>query len=216
MSAYKLVIFDWDGTLMDSVAHIVECLQQAATTLEQPVPSVKQYVILLVWACQKPLLSCFLMPVSAARESIRQQYAHHFLGIAPDKIQLFDGGRPLLTQLTRAGALLAVATGKSRLGLNRVLAQTGLGDYFVATRCADETASKPHPLMLQELLAHTANCSLKTAVMIGDTSYDMEMAQQIAMPRIGVSYGVHSVDTLQTYQPLAIVDSLYQLQEFLC
>jgi phosphoglycolate phosphatase len=128
---------------------------------------------------------------------------------------LFDGVMPLLTQLSEQGALLAVATGKSRLGLNRVLAQTGLGDYFVATRCADETASKPHPLMLHELLAHTG-IALDDAVMIGDTSYDMEMAQQIAMPRIGVSYGVHSVDVLQSYQPLAIVDSIYQLQEFLC
>ena len=96
-----------------------------------------------------------------------------------------------------------------------MLAQTGLGDYFVATRCADETASKPHPLMLHEILAHTG-IALDDAVMIGDTSYDMEMAQQIAMPRIGVSYGVHSVDVLQSYQPLAIVDSIYQLQEFLC
>ena len=151
----------------------------------------------------------------AARESIRQQYAHHFILGAPDKIQLFDGVMPLLTQLSEQGALLAVATGKSRLGLNRVLAQTGLGDYFVATRCADETASKPHPLMLHEILAHTG-IALDDAVMIGDTSYDMEMAQQIAMPRIGVSYGVHSVDVLQSYQPLAIVDSIYQLQEFLC
>ena len=215
MSAYKLVIFDWDGTLMDSVAHIVECLQQAATTLEQPVPSIEAARNIIGLGLPEAIAILFPHASVAARESIRQQYAHHFVLGAPDKIQLFDGVRPLLTQLRDAGALLAVATGKSRLGLNRVLAQTGLGDYFVATRCADETASKPHPLMLNELLAHTG-IALEEAVMIGDTSYDMEMAQQIAMPRIGVSYGVHSVDVLQTYQPLVIVDNVYQLQEILC
>ncbi|MBP8020105.1 MAG: HAD-IA family hydrolase [Agitococcus sp.] len=215
MSAYKLVIFDWDGTLMDSVAHIVECLQQAATTLEQPVPSIEAARNIIGLGLPEAIAILFPHASSAARESIRQQYAHHFILGAPDKIQLFDGVMPLLTQLSEQGALLAVATGKSRLGLNRVLAQTGLGDYFVATRCADETASKPHPLMLHEILAHTG-IALDDAVMIGDTSYDMEMAQQIAMPRIGVSYGVHSVDVLQSYQPLAIVDSIYQLQEFLC
>ena len=215
MSAYKLVIFDWDGTLMDSVAHIVECLQQAATTLEQPVPSIEAARNIIGLGLPEAIAILFPHASPAARESIRQQYAHHFVLGAPDKIQLFDGVRPLLTQLRDAGALLAVATGKSRLGLNRVLAQTGLGDYFVATRCADETASKPHPLMLNELLAHTG-IALEEAVMIGDTSYDMEMAQQIAMPRIGVSYGVHSVDVLQSYLPLVIVDNVYQLQEILC
>ena len=107
-----------------------------------------------------------------------------------------------------------LATGKSRLGLDRVLAQTGIGHYFVATRCADETASKPHPLMLQELLAYTQT-SPQDSIMIGDTSYDMEMAQTIAMPRLAVSYGVHSIDTLKQYQPMAIVDSLYQLHDYL-
>ncbi|HNN27727.1 MAG TPA: HAD-IA family hydrolase, partial [Agitococcus sp.] len=105
-------------------------------------------------------------------------------------------------------------TGKSRLGLDRVLSQTGIGHYFVATRCADETASKPDPLMLRQLLAYTGS-SAEQSVMIGDTSYDMEMAQALKMPRIAVSYGVHSKDMLQSYQPLAIVDSIYQLQDYL-
>jgi phosphoglycolate phosphatase len=215
MSAYKLVIFDWDGTLMDSVAHIVECIQQAAVTLEQPIPSIEAARNIIGLGLPEAIAILFPHASATACEKIRQQYAHHFVLGSPDKIQLFDGVLPLLTQLREAGALLAVATGKSRLGLNRVLAQTGLGDYFVATRCADETASKPHPLMLQQLLAHTG-IAVDEAVMIGDTSYDLEMAQQIAMPRIGVSYGVHSVDVLQSYQPLAIVDNVYQLQEILC
>ncbi len=214
MPAYKLVIFDWDGTLMDSVAHIVDSMQQAAVTLGEVVPSVAAVRHIIGLGLPEAIALLFPQTPAARRELIRQQYSHHFILGSPDKIQLFDGVLPLLEQLRADGALLAVATGKSRLGLNRVLEQTNLGDYFIATRCADETASKPHPLMLQELLAHT-QIGAHEAVMIGDTSYDMEMAQQIAMPRIAVSYGVHSVDVLQSYQPRAVVDSVYQLADYL-
>ena len=105
MSAYKLVIFDWDGTLMDSVAHIVECLQQAATTLEQPVPSIEAARNIIGLGLPEAIAILFPHASSAARESIRQQYAHHFILGAPDKIQLFDGVMPLLTQLSEQGAL---------------------------------------------------------------------------------------------------------------
>lgn len=214
MPAYKLVIFDWDGTLMDSVAHIVDSMQQAAITVGEVVPSVAAVRHIIGLGLPEAIALLFPQTSAPRRELIRQQYAHHFILGSPDKIQLFDGVLPLLQQLREEGALLAVATGKSRLGLNRVLAQTDLADYFVATRCADETASKPHPLMLQELLAYT-NIQAEEAVMIGDTSYDMEMAQQLAMPRIGVAYGVHSVDVLQSYQPRAIAHSVYQLSDYL-
>jgi len=215
MPAYKLAIFDWDGTLMDSIAHIVDSMQQAAVSLGEVVPSVDAVRNIIGLGLPEAIIILFPTLDAARRELVRQQYAHHFIAGSPDKIQLFDGVVALLEQLRDEGVLLAVATGKSRLGLNRVLEQTQLGDYFVATRCADETASKPHPLMLQELLAHT-NIAAHEAVMIGDTSYDLEMAQQLNMPRIGVTYGVHSVDILQSYQPLAIVNDVYQLQQYLC
>lgn len=214
MAAYKLAIFDWDGTLMDSVAHIVDSMQQAAYVLGEPVPSVSEVRHIIGLGLPEAIALLFPQASVVTREAIRQQYAQHFLAHSAAKSELFAGAEPLLAQLTQQGYLLAIATGKSRLGLSRVLAQTGIAHYFVATRCADETASKPHPLMLQQLLAYTQS-AIEESIMIGDTSYDMEMAQKIAMPRLAVSYGVHSVDTLQTYQPIAIVDNLYQLHDYL-
>lgn len=214
MPAYKLAIFDWDGTLMDSVAHIVDSMQQAAYVLGEPVPSVSDVRHIIGLGLPEAIALLFPKASAVAREAIRQQYAQHFIAHSAAKSELFAGAEPLLAQLTQQGYLLAIATGKSRLGLDRVLAQTGIGHYFVATRCADETASKPHPLMLQELLAYTQT-SPQDSIMIGDTSYDMEMAQTIEMPRLAVSYGVHSIDTLKQYQPMAIVNSLYQLHDYL-
>lgn len=214
MAAYKLAIFDWDGTLMDSVAHIVDSMQQAAYVVGEPVPSVSAVRHIIGLGLPEAIALLFPKASLVTREAIRQQYAQHFLAHSAAKSELFSGAEPLLAQLTQQGYLLAIATGKSRIGLNRVLAQTGIAHYFVATRCADETASKPHPLMLQQILAYT-NSTAEESIMIGDSSYDMEMAQKIAMPRLAVSYGVHSVDTLQTYQPLAIVDNLYQLHDYL-
>lgn len=214
MPAYKLAIFDWDGTLMDSVAHIVDSMQQAAYELEQTIPTVAEVRHIIGLGLPEAIALLFPKANQATREQIRQHYAQHFLAHSAAKSELFTGAESLLAQLAQQGYLLAIATGKSRLGLDRVLAQTGIGHYFVATRCADETASKPHPLMLQQLLSYT-NTAPQDSIMIGDTSYDMEMAQKLAMPRLGVSYGVHSIDTLQQYQPLAIVDSLYQLHDYL-
>lgn len=214
MPAYKLAIFDWDGTLMDSVAHIVDSMQQAAVMVGEPVPTVAQVRHIIGLGLPEAIALLFPQAGAATREMIRQHYAQHFIAHSAAKSELFAGAQPLLDQLTQQGYLLAIATGKSRLGLSRVLAQTGLADYFAITRCADETASKPDPLMLRQILAHT-NTAADEAVMIGDTSYDLEMAQQLAMPRIGVSYGVHAVDVLQAYQPLAIVDSVYQLHDYL-
>ena len=214
MPAYKLAIFDWDGTLMDSVAHIVDSMQQAAQVLGEPVPSVSEVRHIIGLGLPEAIALLFPHASLSTREEIRQQYAKHFLAHSASKSELFTGAQSLLDQLQQQGYLLAIATGKSRLGLDRVLSQTGIGHYFVATRCADETASKPDPLMLRQLLAYTGS-SAEQSVMIGDTSYDMEMAQALKMPRIAVSYGVHSKDMLQSYQPLAIVDSIYQLQDYL-
>ncbi|PTQ90385.1 HAD family hydrolase [Agitococcus lubricus] len=214
MSAYKLAIFDWDGTLMDSVAHIVDSMQQAAYAVGEPVPASAEVRHIIGLGLPEAIAQLFPHAKPHTHEAIRQQYAQHFLAHSASRSQLFAGAEALLAQLRQQGYLLAIATGKSRLGLNRVLAQTGIGHYFVATRCADETASKPDPQMLKELLAYTG-VSVDQAVMIGDTSYDLGMAQTLSMPRIGVSYGVHGVEVLQTYQPLAIVDSLYQLHDYL-
>jgi len=126
----------------------------------------------------------------------------------------FDGEAAMLDDLQRAGVKLAVATGKSRKGLDRVLHQTQSMSMFAATRAASETRSKPHPLMLEEILAETG-IAAHEAIMVGDTSYDLEMAQNIAMPRVGVSYGVHTVEVLQLFQPLKIAGDVHSLHQFL-
>ncbi len=142
---------------------------------------------------------------------LREKYSFHFLRLDQEKASdLFPGVIETLAALREQGHLLAVATGKSRRGLDRILSVLGMSDYFDATRCADETASKPHPLMLEELLAHFS-VDANNAVMVGDTEYDMEMARRISMPRIGVSYGAHHVDRLHAYEPDLCLDQIDEI-----
>mgnify|MGYP003606308142 FL=1 len=147
------------------------------------------------------------------QQDILQCYADHYVANSKGDAW-FQGVAELLADLKQQGIKLAVATGKSRKGLDRVLTQTQSHDLFDITRAASETKSKPHPLMLEEILAEM-QVSIKRAIMVGDTSYDLEMAQNLNMPRIGVSYGVHSIDTLQQYQPLAIVHNVQELHVYL-
>jgi phosphoglycolate phosphatase len=135
------------------------------------------------------------------RARLRDFYAGNFVRLYEEKSSDFFPVVPeTLEVLRNQGHLLTIATGKSRKGLDRILADLGMSNYFDATRCADETASKPHPLMLEQLLKHF-DAKAQDAVMIGDTEYDMEMARSIAMPRIAVSYGAHHIDRLHQYEP---------------
>jgi phosphoglycolate phosphatase len=145
------------------------------------------------------------------RNRLRDLYASHFIRLDTEKSSdFFPAVQETLDELRNQGHQLAVATGKSRKGLDRILRDLGMHDYFDATRCADETASKPHPLMLEELLALFAT-GVSDAVMIGDTEYDMEMAKVISMPRIAVSYGAHHIDRLHAYGPELCLDRFDEL-----
>lgn len=207
----KLVIFDWDGTLMDSVGQIVESLLAAAAQYEIDLSADAAANII---GLGLPEAMAVLFPQHPQLHSeIQAAYAAHYVPRS-QQTRLFDGVHGLLERLAQQDILLAVATGKSRAGLDRVLADSGIADYFSVTRCASETRSKPHPQMLQEILAVTG-VAAGQAVMVGDTSYDLEMAQRIAMPRIGVSYGVHSADVLQQYQPVAVMGDVAGLVEIL-
>ena len=211
MQNIDLIIFDWDGTLFDSVGQIVRSLQFAAQQFQQPLldndaksviglglPEVMQRLFPQVPELHQQILTC---------------YGQHYVENSGSDVW-FDGVAELLDALKAQGKLLAVATGKSRKGLDRVLAQTQSANKFVATRAASETRSKPDPLMLQEIL-NVTGVPAHRALMVGDTSYDLEMAQNINMPRIGVSYGVHSIDVLERFAPVAIVDSVRELREIL-
>ncbi|MBF0254854.1 MAG: HAD-IA family hydrolase [Gammaproteobacteria bacterium] len=207
---YKLVVFDWDGTLMDSEAQIISCMQSAFTDLQLQPPSRDQVRNIIGLGLREAVSQLHATADEAMIERLFERYRHHFFAEHSPKADLFPGVEACLEELSQAGYLLAVATGKGRRGLDLVLDQTGLGDYFIATRCADETFSKPHPQMLQELIDF-AGVSATEAVMIGDTEYDLQMAINAGSPSIAVSYGVHTTERLLRFNPLACLDAIDQL-----
>lgn len=209
-----LVIFDWDGTVMDSVAQIVRSIQAAAGDLGVDAPSEAAAKDIIGLGLPEAMRVLFPSVTEAAREALRQQYATHFVASSHGQAAPFAGAEAMLQGLRASGVRLAVATGKSRKGLNRVLGDTGWEHYFAATRCADETLSKPHPRMLNELL-NELNVPVQRAMMVGDTTYDLAMAEAIGMASVGVTYGVHSAERLQAHKPLALCHSVPELATFL-
>ncbi|QIO06966.1 HAD family hydrolase [Acinetobacter shaoyimingii] len=206
-----LIIFDWDGTLFDSVGQIVKSLRFAADQFHQPLTDEAAKSII---GLGLPEVAQVLFPsVPELHEAILKSYGDHYVEHSKED-KWFDGVDEMLRDLKSQGILLAVATGKSRRGLDRVLKQTQSTDLFVATRAASETKSKPDPLMLAEILEVTG-IDTENAIMVGDTSYDLEMARNIDMPRVGVSYGVHTVDVLAQYQPIDIANTVAQLHTIL-
>lgn len=211
----RLFIFDWDGTLMDSERQIVRCMQAAAADdLKVVVPEYEAVRGIIGLGLPEAILRLFPDQEAEPREAIRQAYARHFLGGTGGASELFPHARELLAELRGAGHLLAVATGKTRIGLDRVLGETGLADTFHATRCADETASKPDPLMLRELLV-LLEWSPGEALMIGDTTFDLEMAVRAGVPGLGLAHGVHAAEALALHGPVAILPDLRALADWI-
>lgn len=210
MSAVKLVIFDWDGTVMDSVGRIVSCMQTAARHTNVAVPSVSAVKHIIGLSIGPALATLFPDASTAQREQLFNHYRDQYLLHDNTPAPLFAGAEALLEQLANQNILLAVATGKARVGLDRLLHETGLKRYFATSRCADEAQSKPHPDMLQQIITELG-ITAEEAVMVGDTSHDLKMAQAIAMPRVGVSHGAHDAATLYQYQPVAVIDQLLEL-----
>ncbi len=210
---FELLIFDWDGTLMDSAAAIVGALQSACADVGLPVPSDEQarYIIGLGLNDAMGHILPDVDPTDYPR--IVERYRFHYLRKDADTA-LFPGAAELVTSLKQAGFLLAVATGKGRRGLERVLENTGLQGLFHASRCADEGHSKPDPAMLRALLDELA-VSNGQALMIGDTTHDMAMARGAGVARLAVAYGAHPRDALLSYGPLACVGDLKELRDWL-
>ncbi|GGE59465.1 hydrolase [Streptosporangium jomthongense] len=210
----KVVIFDWDGTLVDSVDHIADSLHQAATELGYPALEREAYRDIIGLGMVEALEK--LYPGISRDEivAVRQGYANYFFRKVTTPQNIFDGMSEVVADLRSAGRGCSVATGKSRRGLQSALVSSGLGMHFDITRCADETRSKPDPRMLEEILVFYG-IEPTEAVMIGDTRYDLEMAQRIGMPSIGVEWGVHKRDVLGEYAPHAIVSSVPDLRSVL-
>jgi len=205
---YKVIIFDWDGTLMDSIDKIVASLQGAAKECQLAVPDSAAIRHIIGLSLDSAMQQLFPQHSSTQQAAMVEAYRHQYLALDSLHPTLFYPDIiPWLTTLKQQGYLLAVATGKGRNGLDRLLDKHALRDLFAVTYCADETLSKPNPLMLHRILADL-NLQPAQALMVGDSSYDLEMANNANIDCLGVSYGVHSNQILQQFNPIAIVDDL--------
>ena len=214
MRRFKLLVFDWDGTLMDSEARIVGCMQAAAADLGIDTPANEAVRNIIGLGLSEAVEALFPGSDQAFVTTIVERYRYHFLEKSQVESKLFPGADNVVQDLSRQGYLLAVATGKGRRGLDKVLAETGLGDYFLATRCADETFSKHHPERRRQVMDESGVFPEET-LMIGDTEYDLQMARNAKTHGLAVSYGVHSVDRLMQHQPLGCLDRITDLTEWL-
>jgi len=199
---------------MDSVAKIVACIQAAARDLGLQVPEHDEAKQIIGLGLHEAMARLFNITDEDEVQKVAAQYRHHFLGDEPTPEVMFDGAESLLHELEAQGFMLAVATGKSRRGLNHVLDKTSLRDVFHVTRCADETFSKPHPQMLHEIMDFTGIDSAK-ALMIGDTEYDMQMAGNARVDGLGVTCGVHDRKHLLNNGALDCIDEIYHLRGWL-
>ena len=213
VGGYDLVVFDWDGTVLDTTAAISLSIQHAAQKLGLPVPSTKcaNSVIGLGWREAMRIIA----PTCPIEEyqTFANFYSESYRALEQE-VHLFPGIEALIRALSGAGVTLAVATGKSRRGLDRVLAMTGLTDCFSATRTADVCASKPNPEMLEEIGIETCIPPDRT-IMVGDTTHDLFMARAYGCRGIGVTYGAMTEDMLREAEPIAICSSVDALVEAL-
>jgi phosphoglycolate phosphatase len=210
---YPLIVFDWDGTLIDSAAAIAICIQEAARELGLPVPTREAASHVIGLGLADSLRHAVPTLAPDGYQQFVECYRKHFMG-CEDSMQLFPGVPELLGDLRQRGHRLAIATGKSRRGLDRALEAVGMTAHFHATRCGDETQPKPHPAMLLELL-DLLMVEPDRALMIGDTSHDLEMARSAGVPAIGVCSGAHPIHALEALAPLACLRSVAELGRWL-
>lgn len=211
---FDLLVFDWDGTLMDSIHRIVASMEAAASDIG--LAPLRRADVLNIIGLGLPEAIARLFPLATpeVRVQFADRYRHYFVEASPVPAPLFPGAAETLEQLTAHGYRLAVATGKARRGLDRALADTGCAHFFHASRCADEVKSKPHPQMLLDLVAEFDVAPQRT-LMIGDTEFDMQMAVAANVPALAVSYGVHSAAQLSRYRPLACLNNIRDLVPWL-
>jgi len=199
---------------MDSEAKIVACLQAAAAETGLPDPGREAIRHIIGLGLREALNVLFPQASESACARLTERYREHFLHLDRTGSELFPGVVEGLSALDGAGYRLAVATGKARRGLDRVLRQTGTGHLFCATRCADEAFSKPHPRMLEDLLEMTG-VEAARALMVGDTVYDLQMARHAGVPALAVSYGAHPRERLIEERPLACLGSFAEVRGWL-
>jgi phosphoglycolate phosphatase len=210
---FDLIAFDWDGTLFDSTAIITRCIQEAVRDVGGTVPSDTDASYVIGMGLMAALAHAAPDVPREKYPLLGERYKHHYT-LHQNDISLFDGVLPMLHQLKSRHHFLAVATGKSRRGLDETLARAELQGLFDASRTADETAGKPHPLMLQELMAEFG-VQPERLLMIGDTTHDLQMARNAGCPSVGVSYGAHDHADFVSLAPLFVAHSVADLQQWL-
>jgi phosphoglycolate phosphatase len=198
---FDLIIFDWDGTLINSIDWITHCLQNAAAQCNCPIPESQAAKDVIGLSINKAMQALFPDADEQTQKQLLECYSQKYSSKQITRDDLFPGVYPMLVQLKAAGYQLAVATGKTRAGLRRALQATETEDLFGITRCADETASKPDPRMLREIIKHT-NATNERTLMVGDSIHDLQMALNAHISAIAVSCGAHSEEFLQQYNPL--------------
>jgi phosphoglycolate phosphatase len=207
---FTLLVFDWDGTLMDSAANIIECVRGAARDLDLDIPSDDAIRNIIGLGLKEAVTEIFPGSDDEQVRQVVERYRVHFLDHRRPPSELFPGAEETLRQVADMGFLMAVATGKGRAGLDKVFAYTGLGELFHASRCADDGHSKPHPDMLLQIMDELGTQGHET-LMIGDTEYDMQMARSAKAHRLGVSYGSHTRERLMESEPLGCLDDIREL-----
>jgi len=210
---FDLISFDWDGTLFDSTQIIVRCIQAAVKDVGGTVPTDQAASYVIGMALMQALAHAAPDVPPEKYPELANRYRFHYVQ-HQDDLSLFEGVLPMLADLRDAGHLITVATGKSRRGLDDVLHSKDLKGVFDGSRTADQTAGKPHPLMLQELMAEF-DVLPERVLMIGDTTHDLQMALNAGCASVGVSYGAHEPDAFHVLQPLAVAHSVRELHDWL-
>ncbi len=210
---FELIVFDWDGTLMDSTTAIVASIQAAARDLGIQAPSDERARHIIGLGLLDALRHALPDLPTERYHEVAERYRHHYLSRDQDLL-LFDGAAALIEELKLAGHYLAVATGKTRKGLDRAFEVSGMGTRFDASRCADECHSKPHPQMIEELMTEFA-VGPDATLMIGDTTHDLMMARNAGVAALGVAYGAHSRAVLEAQAPLYCAGDVAELAAWL-
>lgn len=215
MREIRAVIFDWDGTLSDSISRIVECMRGAAELIGVPSPAEQQVRDIIGLGLPEAVAVLFpqIDDPSLARR-LTEAYSQYYVAQEQTPSPLFEGVLATLAELRQAGYKLAVATGKSRRGLDRVLQSHDLTNFFDATRCADESLSKPHPRMLEEIL-NQLETPASRAVMLGDSEYDIRMAHNARVRAVAVSYGAQSRAHLLQSRPEHCIDAFSEFHPWI-
>jgi phosphoglycolate phosphatase len=210
---FDLIAFDWDGTLFDSTAIIVRCIQRAVADVGGRVPSDKEAAYVIGMGLMQALAHAAPDVPKEKHAQLGARYRHHYM-THQDDLSLFQGVMPLLADLKARHHWLAVATGKSRRGLDEVLRTSQLAGVFDGSRTADETAGKPDPLMLRELMREFGTDPQRT-LMVGDTTHDLQMALNAGCAAVGVSYGAHEPEEFEALGPLFVAHSVADLRGWL-